>query len=221
MRLSVIIPQYKHYDLLHQILFDLYKHCRSDIDEVVIVDDASEDRDLDNYLSLGMGIKFFNTKVFTNSENLGFLKTVNRGVSKSTGDIVVVLSNDVRVYKNICTEIKAILQEHDKHLIGGRLLNYDTGWNLFGDKLFQYLEGWLLACTKDAWNEFGGFDEQYGSSDYEDIDISTTALSLGYSLVELSDGVRHDHPASSYGYNPEREARTKENREKFRKKWIG
>ena len=220
MKVSVVIPQYKHYDLLHQVIFDLYKYCRQDVDEIVIVDDASNDPDLDDYIKIGMGMRFFPTRVFTNNENIGFLKTVNRGVEKASGDIVVILSNDVRIYKNICKEIKEFLQANEKLILGARLIDFNSGWNEFRGRIYQYLEGWLIACTKKAWNELGGFDERYGLSDFEDVDFSTTAIKFGYSLVELSDGARHDHPASSYGFNPEREIRTKKNRKLFEEKWT-
>ena len=43
MKLSVVVPSYNHWALTHQCLFDLYKHCVNDIDEVVVVDDGSDD----------------------------------------------------------------------------------------------------------------------------------------------------------------------------------
>jgi len=221
MKVSVVIPQYKNMSLLHQVLWGLYSKCRDDIDEIIIVDDFSEDKDVYDYYDNGMMIGMFSTiKVYRQKENAGFLKTCNFGVEKASGDVVVVLSNDVRIHRNFVKVVKEIIEKDEKVLIGGKLLSGDTGWNTFDGKTFPYIEGWLVVCTKKAWEELGGFDEQYGSSDFEDVDLSTKAVSLGYTLVELGNEVSHEHPASSYGYNPEREARTKRNRELFRKKWT-
>lgn len=207
--------------LLHQVLFDLYKHCRDDIDEIIVVDDYSQDEDLYKYYVDGMMIGMLPVTVIKKEQNDGFLKTCNLGVREAMGDIVVVLSNDVRVLDNVAKQVKRVLEDNNRILIGNRHINYDSGWNTFDGKTYNYLEGWFLACTKDGWNELGGFDEQYGSSDFEDVDLSTTAVSKGFVLLSLDNSkIMHNHPASSYGYNPEREARTKENREKFKKKWL-
>ena len=34
-----------------------------------------------------------------------------------------------------------------------------TGWNKFGEKIFPYLEGWLLATTSKGWAELGYFEK--------------------------------------------------------------
>lgn len=219
MTVSVVIPTYNHYELIHQSLWDLYKKT-SGIDEVLVVNDASTDDTFYIGLSWWKDQKLLPIKELRLKENVGFLRASNKGVAKASGDVIVLLSNDVRVYRDFIQEVVDILHENDKHLIGGRLLDWDTGWNVFNGKLYQYIEGWLLACTKDAWNRFGGFDERFVPNDYEDVDLSTTALDLGYSLVELSNGCVEHIGAQSIGYNVEREKITNSNKEKFAKKWI-
>jgi len=220
-KVSVIIPQYKHMDLLHQILFGLWKYCKEDIDEIIIVDDFSNDPDLDNYYVNGMMINKLPVTVLKKETNEGFLKTCNRGVQEATGDIVVLLSNDVLIKDNFIKQAKTEIFAHSiGTIVGNRLLTFDTGWNKFGEKIFPYLEGWLLICTKDAWNDIGGFDERFGSSDYEDVDFSTMAVAKGYNLMSLDNSKITHIGGQSYGFNPNREVRTKENKIKFREKWI-
>jgi GT2 family glycosyltransferase len=222
-KLSVVIPFYNHWDLVHQSLFDLYQHCRNSLDEVLVVNDASTDDTVYQGLMWWKEQKMLPLKELQLSENQRFLRASNKGMAKASGDILVLLSNDVRVKDDLCRQIiNTISVEHygERVLVGGRLLGWDTGWNTFDGKTFPYLEGWLLACTKTVWKELGGFDDIYAPNDFEDVDLSTRAVSLGYSLVNL-DNPRVTHiGAQSIGYNPEREAITKRNREKFRAKWI-
>jgi GT2 family glycosyltransferase len=185
-----------------------------------VVNDASTDDTVYQGLTWWKQQKMLPLKELRLAENQRFLRASNRGMAKASGDILVLLSNDVRVKDDICKQIKDIIDNDSKVLIGGRLLNFNTGWNEFNGKIYNYLEGWLLACTKEAWQEFDGFDDIYAPNDYEDVDISIRAVSLGYSLVSL-DNPRVEHlGAKSIGYNPEREATTKRNKEKFRMKWV-
>ena len=208
-------------NLLHQVLFDLYQYCREDIDEVIVVDDYSEDKDLDEYYFQGMMVKKLPVTVIKKVEHEGFLKASNVGMREASGDIVVLLSNDVRVKDNIVKQIKETLAETPKAIIGNRFIIFDTGWNRFDGIIFPYIEGWLIACHKMYWEELGGFDEQFAPNDYEDIDFSTNARRFGFTLIGLKNEKVFHLGAQSLGYNPERESITNQNREKFRKKWLG
>lgn len=77
----------------------------------------------------------------------------------------------------------------------------------------------MLACTDTIWRSLGGFDPRYGTSDYEDVDLSTTALDLGYRLIPLNCKHLKHLVAQSFGYNETRLERTKHNREVFFQKW--
>lgn len=153
-------------------------------------------------------------------KNVMFLKATNIGLKKATGDIIITTSNDVRIFQNISQAIINLLNDDDHQLIGGRLLDWDTGWNTFGTAMFPYLEGWLLAATRSGWEDLGYFDEQYAPSDMEDVDLSATAGMMGYKLTALPSDMTQHLGAQSIGYNPEREKITLANKEKFRKKWI-
>lgn len=220
MKTSVVIPCYNHYDLLHQVLFDLYKHCVNDIDEVVIVDDGSDEGFQDGIEGFWFKQRLPPVKVLTLPKNVGFLKASNQGMEYATGEILILLSNDVRIRDNFVRKVKDVLQEFHNDAVGGRLITFDTGWNTFDGWTFPYLEGWLIGCTRSKWDEIGGFDEQYVPNDFEDVDFSTAIKDLGGNLVELNTDVEHIG-AQSLGYNPEREAITRRNKELFRKKWIG
>lgn len=216
MKVSVVIPQYNHWELTHSLLFDLYNWCHG-IDEVLLVDNGSTEKDGRDWW---LGNKMLPLRVERLEENIGFLKAANYGMSKAKGDILILISNDVQVREDIVTKISTFIRETKLTMMGGRFLEFDTGWNTFDGHMFPYLEGWLLACWKLHWQDVGGFDERFAPNDYEDIDFSTTALHKGYTLVGL-EGTKIQHlSAKTLGYSPERQTLTERNREKFKAKWI-
>jgi len=156
-------------------------------------------------------------------ENQGFGFAMNKGAENSTGDILVFLSNDVEVNVDFTAEIEALLEQDKNLLIGAQVLYHDTGWNTINGIIIPYVNGWFVSCHRDAWKRLKGFDWlTYGIADYEDIDLSLTALSRGMKLKQLTcsnnHGLRHIG-AQTIPYSPKREAHTKENQKKFIAKW--
>jgi GT2 family glycosyltransferase len=223
MKVSVVIPAYNHFqDLTGERLMELYQNCS--VDEVIVVDDCSPDEKTHDGYKFWQRITSFPLKVIHNNENLGFLKSSNRGLKEATGDIVALLSNDVKIKKDLGKLLNEIFTTPpDKTLLGGRLLDWDTGWNTFNGRIFPYVEGWALITSKSGWEELGYFDEQFAPHDMEDVDISTTAVSKGFGLMVFPPwhGDVFEHVgAQSIGYTDERRAITEAHRELFRAKWI-
>lgn len=215
MKVSVVIPQFNGWNLTHSLLFDLYNFCRG-IDEVLLVDNGSTEKDGRDWW---LGNNMLPLRVLRLDGNIGFLKAANYGMQKAKGDILILISNDVSIKVNILPFICDKVKVHHS-IVGGRYLDWDTGWNAFDGVVYPYLEGWLLACHKQDWMELGGFDERFSPNDYEDIDFSTQAVSQGFALVGLDSPKVTHLGAQSIKYGPEREALTKTNREKFREKWL-
>lgn len=220
---TIVIPCHNHHELTRQILLDLETHEKDLIERVIIVDDKSD---------VGAGNVLDSWKitlpveVTTLIENVGFTIASNIGLrlvacTKHEKDrIVFLISNDVRIHGKFIKQTEEILSASPKTLVGHKLLLHDTGWNTFNGKTFGYLEGYFLATTADRWNELGYFDSAYAPNDYEDIDLSTKAKGLGFALSPLNTPNIVHQGGGTLGYNPEREAITKRNREYFRKKWT-
>ena len=221
MSFSFVIPTYNHYDLLHQLLWDMYKNC-SLPDEVIVVNNGSvDDTATLNGLEWWIKSKMLPIRVLDLEENIGFLRASNAGLRYATGDIVCLISNDVRLYGDLMKSVDIVDRTSDKWFAGGRLFWNSTGWNDFDGKVFPYLEGWLLVGKKDAWKDVGYFDESFAPNDFEDVDFSTSLLSKKYVLHALELDCKMEHiGAQTIGYNPERQALTERNREKFRQKWV-
>lgn len=215
MKFSFVIPTYNRYDLVHSCLYDIYRRC-TDVSEVIVMDNASPE-DMSDGLNWWMTNGMLNIRHIRMKENVGFLRNSNAGLKLATGEIVCLMSNDVRIHK----DVTGYCVGREKNLLyGGRLLDFDTGWNKFGHKLYPYLEGWFLMAHKDVWADVGYFDELFVPNDYEDVDLSTTAISKGYGLCPLPDDYLTHLGAQTIQYGEEREKQTKINREKFKEKWI-
>lgn len=219
--LSIVIPVYNNWEMTHQLLFDIYKNLPQDV-EVVVVDDNSPKPDVISGLEWWQkSMMSGRLKIYSNEENLGFLRSSNFGVKKSTKNIVVLMNNDVRINdRNFCEKIISVIDSGSNPTLAGvDVYTHDTGWNKFGDKVFSYVGGWLLGFRKLDWEKFGGFDERYIPYDFEDVDISTTYLHNGGQLVSVNLDVVH-LGGQSYKYSPEREKQTKINQKKFEDKWV-
>lgn len=222
---SIVIPFYNRWDLTHARLMELYKFAPDNC-EIILVDDASTD------VEIGGGIVWWqkNTnrhsiRYHRNDENVGFGKSHNNGAKLAKGKYLILLSNDVVINDNFIGDITTLIGDDDKLLVAGRIVDWAGGWNEIDcdngrHYVIPYAEGWLIGCTKVAWKSLGGFDPIYGKFDYEDIDLSLTALSLGYNITNLhSNKVKHISGATIYRLYPDRMEITKRNRELFVQKW--
>lgn len=224
-KVHIIIPHYNHWDLTHARLWELYKHEKDNIDLVLVIDDCSSDDQTMGGLRWWEDFRKrndFPVQSISLDENVGFLRASNFGL-KETSDpdaIQILLSNDVIIRGKFIDQIIDILENHPMSLVGGVVHSHDTGWNKFGDKLFPYVEGWLLSTFHMNWVDLGYFDEQFSPSDYEDVDLSTKAINNFYDIVALNNINLQHLGAQSIKYGDERLKVTNENKKKFEKKWI-
>lgn len=219
--ISIVIPHHNHWELTHKLLWDLYKLERSNIFEVVLVDDASDESGLITGEKWWKDNGMLPIRVIRFDENVGFINAANKGLRRSIGDIRVLISNDVQFQTLFLQQVIDLLESDPEQLIGNVFYPTSTGWNTFGERTFPYLSGHFLCATCDIWEKLEYFDPRYCPNDFEDVDLSTKALSMGIRLTSLAlPGIIH-LGGQTIGYSPEREAITITNKEKFRQKWMG
>ena len=168
--ISIIVPFYNAWHHTHQVLMDLYKTNQGRY-EIILVNDASTEPDVHKGLKWWRDLGAVDFKVANREQNGGFGEAMNYGVEKSSGDIVILLSNDVRILSttyDLGKEIKSVLDLQPESLVGGQIVDWEAGWNQFGDLVIPYLYGWLIACKRKVWDELGGFDPIYKPYDYEE-----------------------------------------------------
>lgn len=218
-KVSIVILNYDRWELVHSLLFDIYQHCTLP-DEVLVVNNGCTQEESFTGLKWWMRQEHLPVRELRIEENIGFLLGANEGLKEATGDIIILISNDVRVMGDIVLRIQHILKDNTDALVGGRLLDWDTGWNTFNGRIFPYIEGWLLATTSDMWKTVNYFDEQFAPNDMEDVDLSSKVIEWGGDLIALPEDITSHQSASTIGYNSEREKITNRNREKFKNKWL-
>jgi len=183
--------------------------------EWIVVDNGSEatTKQLEYWLQQ----RYPNLTLIENEHNEGFAAGNNMGVPLAKGETLVFTQPDVEFKADVTRYIDGTLL--DNVLYGHQLLNYDTGWNRFGDVVVPYLTGYFIACTSKTWALLGGFDELYYPADFEDVDLSYKATQLGMPLKVLDVPVSHNHFGSTWSQFPNREKTTKKNRRLFAAKW--
>ena len=226
MKISIVIPFYNNWDLVHSRLNELYHHVPMDT-EIILINDASTENDCAGGFKWWREEGPLNGRLFAykNKQNMGFGYSVNRGFkiafNNKKSDAVCLLTSDVTVMSNFIANVDTILSLKTNVLIGGELMFNDTGWNrLAGCGAVPYANGWFLATDKATWDVLGGFDPIYGKFDCEDLDLSTTAWWKGVQLVPANASFRHHSGKTINKYYPDRERYTLHNIQLWRDKWA-
>jgi GT2 family glycosyltransferase/glycosyltransferase involved in cell wall biosynthesis/septal ring factor EnvC (AmiA/AmiB activator) len=92
-RVTILIPVHNAPEELDRCLASVVRNTTGDA-QLLVIDDASDDARVTPVLDAYSTLE--NVTIVHNEENLGFVRTVNRGFSESSGD-VVILNSDVRV----------------------------------------------------------------------------------------------------------------------------
>ena len=219
MNTSIITPIWNRADLTADFLlknWHLYAS-REDV-EFILVDNGSTDNtpmvilQMRNVMGDRLG-------VHRNLQNTGFGPGHNQGAGAANGDVLIFLSNDVTPLADYVTPIVQALAEEPTALVGPEMLRRDTGWNTFNGTTIAYLAGHCIACKRATWETLGGWDERYVPCDYEDIDLSYTAIQKGVPLVEIPLPLKHLFGQSAAQLSEGRLAITMRSQAKFKEKW--
>src|SRR6185437_1111004 len=221
MNISIIIPNYNGEKILTKNLphvLTAAKAYKKGKVEIIIPNDPSTDKSKEIISSFidslqGTGVV---GKTVDNSrkDESGFSKNVNRGVAMATGDVLILLNNDVRPHANFLEPLLSHFDdekvfavgcmdesiEEGKTVLRGRGVGYWSRGFVFHnagelDKTNTFwVSGGSSAIRKRLWDKLGGLDVLYNPFYWEDIDVSYRALKSGYKLVfEKKSVVVHEH----------------------------
>ena len=201
---SVIIPNYNGgktvLDCIKSVISTEYDGGK----EIVIVDDASTDGSQDEIHD-----NFSDVNLIRNEKNIGFAKSVNKGIENSTGQIIVLLNMDTIVEKNWLNGLLEVLENDEKcGLVGSKIYYPDSkliqhaGGILWDNgisfhigkneedhgqydqiKEVDYLCGASIAFRREVIEKLGGLSEQYSPMYYEDTDLALRMRKLGYKVL--------------------------------------
>lgn len=109
-KLSILVAAYNEEDMVITALDSVPR--RSDI-EVLVRDDGSTDKTWDNLLRYRDEHPELNLKVFTNGNNIGVFRNVNKLLEDATGDYIHFLDGDDWLYTNEYNRAMGYIQGED------------------------------------------------------------------------------------------------------------
>jgi GT2 family glycosyltransferase len=143
---SIIIVNYNSFDLLNHCLESINYFTETVNYEIIVVDNNSDQNGLGKIISNYPGVRFIR-----NTENLGFAKANNIGLTYASGKYILFLNNDTYFIENSLKKILDFAEDIENDaFIGCRLLNkdgsnqislvnFDNILNSFGENFFLYL----------------------------------------------------------------------------------
>ena len=240
-KVSLVIPLYAHAELTHACLRSIREHTAHASYEVILVDDAA-DEDTKRLLESVQG-----AKIVRNEQNLGYLRSMNRGAGVARGRWLVLFNNDTEVTRGwlramlACAESaedigvvtpKFLYPDGSLNEAGAIIWRDGTGANYGrGDDpgAFQYEyrretdygSAAALMVSAELWREIGGFDERYLPMYYEDADLCFQAREHGRRVLYEPEAIVIHHEGATAGNDGEsgHKRHQESNRPNFVARW--
>jgi GT2 family glycosyltransferase len=167
------------------------------VNEIVVVDDGSRLPVSKMFSKLFPGVR-----VLINERNLGFAKSINRGVRESTGDIICLLNNDIRLpNKNWLHMMLETLKTCDMAGCAMGRLSLPNYEYLPGEikenakiskKEFCYCPAYCSIISRRTFDEVGGMPEEIGKFFFEDALFWYRAEKMG-KTAKICEGTGVEH----------------------------
>lgn len=139
---SVVVINYNTFDLTCHCIDSILNHSQAVAIEIILVDNASTDRDPEDFKSRYPAIVLVKS-----SENTGFSKGNNLGIKKAIGTYILLVNSDAQLVNNVCLVLREFLLAHDRIAAVTARLEYPDGtvqhncqrFPSIGYKLFELL----------------------------------------------------------------------------------
>jgi len=190
-RLSAVVVHYN--DVEHLLTCVDALRCDPEIDEIVVVDNASPGGGVETIAG-----RYRRVQVVQSPTNLGFGGGANLGAASATGELLVFLNPDTVPDPGCMTALAEHLLERGG--VAGPVVRTDPGappehgWTVdrmllpraldhVGEPLF--VQGCCLATTRSCFDAVGGFDARYFLFQ-EDVEFCWQALRRGFAVDIVS-----------------------------------
>jgi len=217
-RASVVIPTWEGKELVERCLISLRNDFEKDkvVPEVLVVDNGSSDGTVPYLMTRCPWVK-----TVALPRNYGFARAANTGIQKATGDVVILLNNDMVVEKGF---LRFLLEPFDdpstfavtsqiflddpmkrREETGRTFARFRHGYMWLGHSVMKagnpgpalYAGGGSSAYDRKKLLELGCLDEMYRPFYVEDVDVSYRAWRRGWKTVyQPKSVVHHKHRAT-------------------------
>jgi len=210
---SIVLLTFNALEYTKQTYESIRAHTRYPY-EIIFVDNASTDG-TQNYLKT-LQKKDKKVTVVFNKKNKGFSAGNNQGAKKAKGEYVLFLNNDVLVAAGWLENLVAALESDDGIAMVGPITNYISGLQMvknvpytkpndfpaYAQRVAQInknkitprrrIAGFAMLMPKIIFQEIGGFDEAFGSGNFEDDDLCLRVKQEGFAIM-VHEGVYIHH----------------------------
>ncbi len=230
MAFDILIPNYNGASLLEEYLpsvLDAVLYVSKPHD-ILVVDDGSTDQSVDLLQS-----RFPEVRVIKNDRNMGFAKSVNRGMAACKHRIVLLLNNDVRIEKDFILPLLRHFENEKVFAVVGKGLIHQDGvlknesitklefksgqLNLVQPGLLYPETNYDEVCTvihacggfsafdREKFLALGGFDDLYYPFYWEDVDLCYRAWKRGWWVLYEPQSIAYhkSHATIDKTYNKE------------------
>jgi O-antigen biosynthesis protein len=227
-RVSIVIPSRDSFALISRLLADLTTRTSYPDFEIIVIDNGTTDpRVLDLYRKAGQGAVPFRCDI--DPAPFNFSRQVNRGIAMATGELILLLNNDIEVIQSDwLREMVSCLSYPETGIVGARLV-YPNGrlqhagvivglgglaghWfigqresypgpmaRLHVRQSLTAVTGACMLISRACLEKVGRFDEQEFAIAYNDIDFCLRAGSEGFRVVWTPFATLIHHESASRG----------------------
>lgn len=200
-KISIIVPNWNGRDFLARCIGGLLQSAEEAGApfELLLMDDASTDGSAGDVAK-----KFPQVRLVEQRKNRGFGYTVNHGARLATGEILLLVNNDLvpreGFVENLCRHFKG---RDDLFGVSGKTVDWEAGSpnhvNMTADFTgggfrlkwsddasiapTMFMQGGSCAVRRDLFLRFGGLCDLYAPAYWEDYDLSYQALKAGFANV--------------------------------------
>lgn len=169
---------------------------------IIVVDDCS-DSPMREYLD---GLDRRRVKIVRNRENLGWVRSVNRGLGEvgAEAKYICIMNNDTVVSRGWLKEMVAVAEQAaDIGLVNPRWEksprvdreDYARSLRRFRGQFIEtdWARGFCFLAKRAVIDKIGGLDEEYSPGYYDDCDFSLRAINAGFRCVRARAAYVHHH----------------------------
>jgi dolichol-phosphate hexosyltransferase len=187
MKISLIIPAFNEERALKPVVEEYSPY----IDEIIIVDDGSND----STNKIAKTLQNEKIRVFQHEKNLGKVAALRTGVGHATGDLIIFTDADCTYPARYIPDFVEKIEQGFDLVLGSRQINPENIplFNRIGNFIFSsiaaYISGKTLVDSQTGFRAFRKemfpkFDVEAKSLEFE-TKMTVRAAKLGYNIVEI------------------------------------